>query len=280
MSITQTQTEIFNQGSTTYSNSSRFFEQEVREKVTAFYAFVRVADDYVDQVPPDTEDYYNFKSSFFNSFESGTPSGNLVIDSFIDLVKEHDIPIEWIIEFFDSMEMDLAGYEYLSVGDTLKYIRGSAEVIGLMMAKILGLPEQSYKYAEMLGRSMQFINMIRDISEDITLGRSYFPRSELEKYGLFPLTKEVAEQNPDRFVSFINFQIERYEQWQAEAELGFGYISYRYRVAIQTASDKYKKTASIILANPLVVFERKVKPKKYEVMLSGIKNAILLLFKK
>lgn len=274
------QQQIFENGSTTYRNSSLFFESEVRDKVTELYAFVRVVDDFVDQVPPDKSSYFSFKQSFFSAFESGDATGNSIIDSFVGILREYQMPIEWVIEFFDSMEMDLDGYEYNTISDTLRYIRGSAEVIGLMMAKLIGLDHESYKYAEMLGRSMQFINMIRDISEDIELGRSYFPKEELEKYGLYPLSREVAQANPDKFRSFINFQIDRYESWQTEAELGFRYIKYRYLVAIKTASDKYMMTANTILKDPFVVFERKVKPKKYQVIAQGVLNAFLLLFKK
>lgn len=279
MATTQQQ-QIFEQGSTTYRNSSLFFESETRDKVTELYAFVRVADDLVDQVPPDVDGYNEFRSLFFSSWDSKTNSGNHIIDSFIALVRQYEIPIEWVIEFFDSMQMDLHGYEYVTINDTLKYIRASAEVIRLMMAKLLGMEEASYRYAEMLGRSMQFINMIRDISEDIELGRSYFPREELERYGLFPLTEEIARLNSDKFISFINFQIERYEAWQTEAELGYQYIKYRHLVAIKTASDKYMLTAKIILNNPFVVFERKVKPRKFEVIVRGLINSLVLLVKR
>jgi len=277
---TQEQSKIFEQGSTTYSNSSFFFEKEVKSKVTIFYAFVRIADDLVDQIPPDEIAYHNFRRLFFESYNSNTLSGNSIIDSFMELVRECEIPIEWIEEFFNSMEMDLNNYQYSTIEDTIKYIRGSAEVIGLILAKMLGLNEESYGYAEMLGRSMQFINMIRDISEDIQLGRNYFPREELEQYGLYPFTESIARANPDKFISFMNFQLERYESWQVEAELGFRFIKYRYLVAIKTASDKYNLTAQTILKNPFVVFERKVKPNKYEVITRGILNSILLLFRK
>ena len=276
---TNQQQQIFEQGSATYSNSSRFFEKEVRDKVTTLYAFVRVPDDLVD-VSNDIEGYYAFRNAFFESYATGIRTGNEVIDLFVDLVKQHDIPIVWVEEFFNSMEMDLNNYSYQNIDDTLKYIRGSAEVIGLMLAKILGLDEQSYPYAEMLGRSMQFINMIRDIDEDIQIGRSYFPQEELERYGLFPLTKEGAFAQDDKFRSFVNFQLDRYEQWQAQAEIGFRYIKYRYLVAIKTAADKYNMTARVIGDDPFVVFSRKVKPSKSEIMLQGLLNAILLLFKK
>jgi phytoene synthase len=43
------------------------------------------------------------------------------------------------------------------------------------MCAIMGLPEESYHHACMMGRNMQYINFIRDIDEDIGLGRRYLP---------------------------------------------------------------------------------------------------------
>ena len=49
--------EIFRRGSTTFFNSSLFFPPDIRRDVTALYAFVRVADDYVDAVPQQREEF-------------------------------------------------------------------------------------------------------------------------------------------------------------------------------------------------------------------------------
>ena len=69
--------------------------------------------------------------------------------------------------------MDIKKKEYNSLEETLEYIYGSAEVIGFFMAKIIGLSDESLYYAGRLGRSMQYINFIRDIEEDNNLGRRY-----------------------------------------------------------------------------------------------------------
>ena len=60
--------------------------------------------------------------------------------------------------------------------ETLTYIYGSAEVIGLMMLAILRpdlrtgeQAKQLQKYAALQGRAMQYINFIRDMQEDQNL---------------------------------------------------------------------------------------------------------------
>jgi phytoene synthase len=92
------------------------------------------------------------------------------------------------------MQMDIDKREYKTLDDTLEYIYGSAEVIGLFMAQIMGLPEEAHDFAKMQGRAMQFINFIRDIDEDITLGRRYFPTQDLKEFSLANLLSNSPKQ--------------------------------------------------------------------------------------
>lgn len=54
--------EIFREGSTTYYFSSRFFPHAIRQDVFRLYSFVRVADDYVDSSPPQTDRFYALRT--------------------------------------------------------------------------------------------------------------------------------------------------------------------------------------------------------------------------
>jgi phytoene synthase len=151
------------------------------------------------------------------------------------------------------MEQDLQKTTYQTVQQTEQYMYGSAEVVGLMMARILALPDDAYHYARLLGKAMQYINFIRDIEEDILLGRTYLPQEDLQKFDLDLLSEEEAYKKPDAFCAFIDYQIERYTTWQSEAEEGFSVIPRRYRIPIQTASNMYRWTASEIGKDPFVV---------------------------
>jgi 15-cis-phytoene synthase len=207
---------------------------------------------------------------------------------------------------------------YKTLEDTLWYMYGSAEVIGLMMAKIMGLKMCSCHTAEsallatpvrthrtkstaplraspppsisslpdsckttitarLQGRAMQFINFLRDIQEDNTLGRLYFPAEDLEKFGLRNLSQQTAQQDPDKFKEFMRYQLRRYSEWQAEANLGFHYIPRRLRIPLQTARDMYNWTATTIATDPLVVFNKKVKPRKRRVIVRGLYNGVIVL---
>ncbi|MEO0233660.1 MAG: phytoene/squalene synthase family protein [candidate division WOR-3 bacterium] len=269
--INKTSYQIFKNGSKTYFYSSVFFPITVRSRVFILYSFVRKADNFVDSVPQDKDGFYRFKDDFYKRLK-GEKVEDVVIESFVSLMKKFDIKKEWVDSFLDSMEMDINKKTYLNLDETLKYMYGSAEVIGIMMCKIMGLTEESYHYARNLGRAMQYINFIRDINEDNQLGRLYLPLDVLKKYDLNSLTYEEVSKKDERFKEFLREQLDLYFKWQNIGEQGYRYIPKYLMVPIKTASDMYKYTAKRIYDNPFIVYKIKVKPRIRRIVFTGIKN--------
>jgi len=264
--------KIFQRGSKTYFTSSLFFPPAVRQDVIKLYAFVRTADDYVDNIPADPQGFLSFCNLYREGLSQG-PTGHLVIDSFIHLAKKYGYKKEWTEAFLHSMEHDLYKRNYSTMEELIGYMYGSAEVIGLFMTRILGLPEESEPFACIQGRAMQLINFIRDIEEDAKMGRQYLP-GQTRRHDL--LSERVARQYPHEFNHYIRDMISQYRQWQREAEAGYKYIPKRYLIPVKTAADMYAWTADRIEQNPLIVFQRKVKPNKETILLKGFWNAILI----
>jgi 15-cis-phytoene synthase len=198
----------------------------------------------------------------------------LIVNNLIDLSYKYKLDPTWTKAFLYSMELDTKAKSYATMDDTLEYIYGSAEVIGLYMAAILGLPKASLYGAMMQGRAMQYINFIRDIDEDNRLGRLYFPTSELKKYGLKNLSKPTTQAEGANFNSFVAAQVSVYKNWQAEADAAYKYIPKRLRIPVRTATDMYNWTAEQIAKNPILVFEKKLKPTKSRILKSIAANSI------
>ncbi len=277
--IPAVQARVFKAGSTTYFNSSLFFPRKMRADVFALYGFVRVADDLVDAIPQDAVGFARFVARY-RAARVGTPAEDPIIDDFVALAQRLDFDSAWTDAFLASMEADLTKRIYRTEEEALEYIYGSAEVIGLFMAKIMRLPEESHPAARMLGRAMQFINFIRDVAEDTELGRRYLP---LERGGA-PLLEGVAgnwrpdycwaRANPAKWQAYVQAHLARYAVWQAEAEAGYHFMPRRARLAVRTAGDMYNWTARQIQRDPFVVFARKVKPKKARIVLQALWNGL------
>lgn len=264
---------LFKKGSTTYFYSSVFFPPNIRREVFILYAFVRKADDFVDAVPQQTDSFYRFVSTYHAAL-AGTAAHDVVIDSFVDLMKRNRLERDWTHAFLTAMELDITKKRYQALDETIAYMYGSAEVIGLFMARLLDLPAESYPAAQMQGRAMQYINFIRDIAEDLQLGRTYLP---LHGSGLESLDESHTSNNQECFRSFIRSEIDRYRSWQRDAEMGYHFIPRRYRIAIKTASDMYRWTAEQIYRDPFIVYRMKVKPTISRIVLRALVNTIRII---
>lgn len=255
---------VFKRGSTTYYYSSLLFPPAARRDVSVLYAFVRTADDFVDTIPQQTEEFRAFRRKAEKSLR-GTLSGIPVIDEFCDLVRRYKIPFQWVVSFLDAMERDLSHSIYQTYGELENYMYGSAEVVGLMMCRILSIPQKAYEAARLQGRAMQFINFIRDVKEDIGLNRQYIPSEDLAAFGV-PDMNEPQNPDCDRFKALIRSLIDRYRALQKSAESGYRFIPKRMLVPIKTAADMYAWTADVIYRDPMIIYRKKVKPGKWRIL--------------
>ena len=275
----ESERSIFRNGSTTYFNAARFFPKDIQRDVSKLYSFVRVADDYVDSQPQNIQafndlvrgwHYYRGLPMPQLAHRDGDDLNSRVAKNICQLAASYHFDHEWVEAFLDSMRMDVAPTTYRTMDDTLAYVYGSAEVIGLMMAKIFGISEQGYEAAMLQGRAMQYINFLRDINEDAQLGRCYFPETELRKYRLHELSEAAATREPVAFKTFMRAQLGYYTEWQHEADRGLHYLPRRARVAVRTAVDGYNWTAQQLFRDPYLVFRGKVKPSRRRLIISGV----------
>lgn len=276
-----TERRIFRKGSTTFFTSSLFFPRQIRKDVFDLYSFVRVADDYVDQVPANAKAFRRLKKLWegavcdhrYDTNHASNDSIDIrVTKNMVRLCRKYEFDPEWVEAFLKSMESDLSPKPCRTLDDTLEYIYGSAEVIGLMMARIMGLDPAADETAKLQGRAMQMINFIRDIEEDNRLGRQYFPNQELKRFKLKDLSRKTASSQPEDFQKFIHFQLGRYFEWQNQAAAGYKYVPRRLLVPLKTASDMYKWTAENIQNEPLTIYAMKIKPRKTRVIKEALKQ--------
>lgn len=265
--------DIFKRGSRTYFYSTLFFPPTVKAKVFSLYSFVRTADDLVDSVPQRGDEFHTFVNTYRAAL-AGETAGDPVIDGFVALQTREGFEQSWVDAFLISMELDLSVNRYHTLEDLRVYLHGSAEVIGLMMARILALPPACFRAACHLGRAMQYINFIRDIAEDGAMGRTYMPQDEIHRFGLESLEEEYLRRHQAAFRAFIHAQCDLYRKWQTIGQVGYRYIPWRMRLPIMTASDMYGWTARTIEHDPFVIFDRKVRPSVPRIVTSLALNTV------
>lgn len=209
---------------TSYYFATRFFEPSIRNGVHALYAFVRYPDQWVDDsshlAKAEVRQLLNRYVADLLRALDGETVDSPVLTAFADTVVKYQIPIEYICEFLDAMNMDLERSRYHTFEELKSYARGSASVVGLMMLCLFGVcREPLTRYAELMGLAMQLTNFLRDVKEDFLRGRIYLPQEELQEHSL--TESDIAQGVVDqRWRTFMQFQIERARKAYREAECG------------------------------------------------------------
>ncbi len=274
LSDTRSPQEIFRKASTTYYYSSIFLPRKIRDAVFDLYAFVRIADDFVDALPQQAESFHAFAKETRSALD-GSPTTHPHIARLIDLVRKYSLKKEWIHDFLNAMESDLHVKTYETYSQLKTYMYGSAEVVGLCLCNIFGLPPESHVYAQSQGEAMQILNFIRDIAEDQKMGRHYIPIEDCASFqtSLTPTASQIP-----RFTQLILFELKRFREAQNTARAGYHYLPKRIRFVVQTAADMHSWTADQIEKNPHVVLHTKIKPSKLLVIKRACINACTVLF--
>lgn len=249
--------------SRTYYFSTRLFPPEVARHVHSLYAFMRYADEIVDNPGSLTLDE---QLSVLESFEAETLTAvagdrvaNPVLRAFAHTVTECGIEAKDIAAFTRSMKMDTSVFRYRTFGDLEEYTFGSAAVVGLMMCRVIGAEDDAARpHAEALGTAMQLTNFLRDIGEDWLRGRVYVPLEDFERFGY---TEKDLEGNvvDERFASLMKLEIERARGLYEIADEGMKYIPKGRRFPVVVARELYASILDRIEAQNYDVFSRRAR---------------------
>ncbi len=228
----------------TYYLATLLLPPEKRPFVHALYGFARYADEIVDDLESTLSQ--SQKADLLGRWGAGIMadlavgrSSDHVGRALADTVTRFNIPLEYFQSFLDSMTMDLTISEYQTFDELMKYVYGSACVIGLQMVPILGpLSPEAYAPAEKLGAAFQLANFIRDVGEDLDRGRIYLPLDELESFGVTKSMLMSRKLTPE-IIAALKFQIARVRSLQKESEPGILQLQASSRACIEAASELY-----------------------------------------
>lgn len=228
----------------TYFLATLLLPKAKRPFVHALYGFARYADEIVDDlssqlsIEEKTQTLSDWGNGVLEDLRKNS-SRDLVGRALIDTVNRFTIPHAYFEAFLRSMTMDLTVQEYETYEELMKYVYGSAAVIGLEMVPILGpLHPDAFIAAEKLGIAFQLANFIRDVGEDLDRGRVYLPTNELDQFGV---TREMLEARvlTPQIIQALKFQITRVRQLQSEAAPGINMLEASSRPCIEAASTLY-----------------------------------------
>jgi len=267
---------IFSFGSN-YALGTRLFKRSVREATILFYAFVRYADELVDN-PEDKmngqthRDLDEFIAEYKNIVIKG-PSNEThsVVRGLFYLFNQYNIPFDYIEDFFTAMKQDLTKSRYQTYGELENYMWGSASIVGHVMTYIVGYTDPiAFNQAKALGEAMQLANFLRDVDEDYQeRDRIYLPQNEMATFGVTEDMIASQKMTPE-LSNFIHHYIKKTEELFTQGINGIKYLK-NGRFSILLASRMYRENIKILKRRNYDLFSEGIrlsKLKKVEILLS------------
>lgn len=179
-----------------------------------------------------------------------TPVDLLMFD-FARLVKDKEIPTERVDSFFDAMlaDTDPKKSHYQTYDELKVYMHGSAEVIWLMMCKLIWYRRSQeayvFKTAKQLWEAMQYTNFLRDIKEDRQqYNRIYIPEESLQQFDCnHTILKTFINGTPptEQRKQRMEQQIIHTQELYAQAEQWIDLLDKQWRFSVRLAAATYKK---------------------------------------
>ena len=252
--------------SKTYHFSTKLLPPAVRPHVYALYAFMRYADEIVDNPGAQSlEEQHAALDEFENETTAaimGEGTVNPVLHAFSNTVRAREIWLGTITDFMKSMKMDTHVFRYPTYEDLEVYTYGSAAVVGLMMCRAIGVEDEAAEHhAEALGVAMQLSNFLRDIKEDFRRGRIYLPLEDLERFDYTEKDLEAGVVD-ERFVELMQFEIDRARKLYEVADEGMEYIPRGRRYPVMVARELYAAILDRIEGQNYDVFSERAETSK------------------
>ncbi len=242
-------------GSSSFAAAARLFDQTTRESTLLLYAWCRHCDDVVDaqqsghapvgDAPPlddatPLQRLAGLDQATARACANTDVPTDPVFAGLAEVVRRHALEPELLQEHLRGFRMDIEGAQYRTLADTLLYCYRVAGVVGLLMARVMGVREPALlDRACDLGIAFQLTNIARDILDDAGIGRIYLPADWLQQAGVAP--DELDRPGHREALATVAARlVEAAEPYYASAIAGIGALPLRSAWSVATARGVYR----------------------------------------
>jgi phytoene synthase len=218
--------------------------REKRRAIAAVYAFAREVDDVADGDLPPTEKRVRLEA--LRAALDAPPASAMQI-ALSDARERFDIPQTALSALVDGGLQDLECTHYATFDELRGYCEMVAGAVGVACVAIYG--SEDVERAMTLGIALQLINIMRDVEEDLALGRVYLAQDELARFDVGALDRVTPE-----WQSFMAFQAQRARVHLDEGLHLLDSLDRRSALCVSTFAGLYRGQLDRMEANGFDVF--------------------------
>jgi phytoene synthase len=248
-----------------------FLPRAQREALYSVYAFCRVSDDLVDELPDGAgraageggspretmERLKGWRAELEACFRG--EARHPVLQRLTETIQTFRIPRHYFEELLNGVEMDLTRTRYASFAELQQYCYRVAGVVGLMCIEIFGYRRaETRTYAEHLGTAFQLTNILRDLATDLQRGRLYLPGEDLARFGVREADIAGGRRTPG-LRALLAFEAERARGFYGAARAALPAEDRRSMLAPEIMAAIYARLLQRIEASDYDVFSRRIR---------------------
>jgi phytoene synthase len=264
-----------------FSYGIRLLPKPKRQALSAVYAFARRVDDIGDgDLSPD-EKSAALDETRKQAAAPGDYPADPVLVALADSAARYPLDLGAFGELVDGCEMDQRDTVYRTWNELAVYCRCVAGSIGRLSLGVFNPPslrtdpDVPNALADTLGLALQLTNILRDLREDLTNGRIYLPREDLEAHGCELVLDAEGNLDPQggRLAALIRDEADRAEKLYTEGLGLLPLLDRRSRACCGALSGIYHALLRRIAAEPEAVLSSRVSvptPQKLSVALGAL----------
>jgi len=241
-----------------------------RRALCAVYAFMRRCDDISDDPGLDFEERRQKLAGWLDALhraQAGHPTDDPILLALTDAQHRFKIPPELLDQLAQGTAMDIVQedrraqevlVQYKTFEDLRVYCYRVASVVGLVCIRVFGYQDpEAEKLAEELGLAFQLTNIIRDVKEDLSMGRVYLPEEDLARFEM----QSAQLQNsfdPAKLRQVLAIEADRARQLYLASDALLPLIDEDSQPALWVLSTIYRRLLEKITRLQYDVFSQKI----------------------
>jgi phytoene synthase len=227
--------------------------REQRNAIYALYDFARQVDDEADAVghAPDLPGrLQRHRERIAQCVRGDYADDDAVMQVLAVAVTRFSIPERELQMLIDGVEMDGTKVRYASWDELRSYCNLVASVVGRMCVRIFGFEDDAaLERADDLGIALQLTNILRDVREDVGLGRIYLPQDDLAYFGISEADLIGGTQAP-QWDTLVTFEAARAREYFLQGYKVLNYIDRRPAACVRTMAGIYERILEKIERDP------------------------------